>query len=127
MILNRIRPEIDNILRKNQNGFRKNISTSIQILTIRRILECVKSKNLSLTILLVDFSKVFDSINRNKMEFILRKYGIPTEIINAIIMLHRNTRSMVRSPDGDTTFFKITTSRRYPRTFPVHSMSRLYY
>ena len=54
-------------------------------------------------------SKVFDSINRNKMKFILRKYGIPTEIINAIMMLYRNTRSMVRSPDGDTTFFGITT------------------
>ena len=46
MILNRIRPEIDPILRKNQNGFRKNRSTSEQMLTIRRISEGVKSKNL---------------------------------------------------------------------------------
>ena len=30
------------------------------------------------------------------------------EIINAIMMLYRNIRSMVRSPDGDTTFFEIT-------------------
>ena len=43
------------------------------------------------------------------MEFILRKYGIPTDIINAIMMLYRNTRYMVRSQDGDTTFFEITT------------------
>ena len=43
------------------------------------------------------------------MNIILRKYGIPTEIINAIIMLYINTRSMVRSPDGDTHFFDITT------------------
>ena len=50
MILNRIRPEIDPILRKNQNGLRKNRSTSGQILTIRRILEGVKSKNLPLTL-----------------------------------------------------------------------------
>ena len=39
MILNRIRPEIDPILCKNQNGFMKNRSTSEHILTIRRILE----------------------------------------------------------------------------------------
>ena len=38
LLLNRIRPEIDPILRKNQNGFRSNHSTSGQILTIRRIL-----------------------------------------------------------------------------------------
>ena len=33
MLLNRIRTEIDPILRKNQNGFRKNRSTTGQILT----------------------------------------------------------------------------------------------
>ena len=38
---NRIEPKIDNILRKNQNGFRRNRSTISQILTIRRILEGV--------------------------------------------------------------------------------------
>ena len=108
IILNRIRPDIDPILQKNQNGFRKNRSTSGQILTIRCILEGVKSKNLPLTLLFIDFSKAFDSINRNKIEFILRKYGIETEIINAIMMLYMNTRSMVRLPDGDTTFFEIT-------------------
>ena len=42
MILNRIRPEIDPILRIKQNCFSKNRSTSGQILTIRRILEGVK-------------------------------------------------------------------------------------
>ena len=31
------------------------------------------------------------------------------EIINAIMMLYRNTCSMVKIPDGDTTFFEITT------------------
>ena len=66
MILNRSRLEIIPTLRKNQNGFRKNISTSGQILTIRRILEGVK--NLPLTLLFIDFSKAFYSIKRNKMD-----------------------------------------------------------
>ena len=79
MLLNRIRPEIDPILRKNQNGFRTNRSTTGQILTIRRILEGVKSKNLPLTLFFIDFSKAFDTINRNKMKEILLKYGIPEE------------------------------------------------
>ena len=107
MILNRIRPEINPILRKNQNGFRKNRSTSGQILTIRHILEGVKSKNLPLTLLFIDFSKAFDSIKRNNMEKILQIYGIPTETIEAIMMLYRNTRSMVRSHDGDTAFLRL--------------------
>ena len=39
-----IQTKIDNILRKNQNGFRRNRSTTSQILTIRRILEGVRAK-----------------------------------------------------------------------------------
>ena len=61
---NRIEPEIEKILRKNQNGFRRNQSTKSQILTIRRILEDVGAKSLEATILFVDFSKAFDSIGR---------------------------------------------------------------
>ena len=45
LLRNRIEPKIDNILRKNQNGFRRNRSTTSQILTIRRILEGVRAKN----------------------------------------------------------------------------------
>ena len=45
LLRNRIEPKIDNILRKNQNGFRRNRSTTLQILTIRRILEGVRAKN----------------------------------------------------------------------------------
>ena len=44
LLRNRIEPEIEKILRKNQNGFRKNRPTTSQILTIRRILESVRAK-----------------------------------------------------------------------------------
>ena len=44
LLRNRIEPKIDNILRKNQNGFRRNRPTTSQILTIRRILEGVREK-----------------------------------------------------------------------------------
>ena len=105
MLLNRIRPKIDPLLRKNQNGFRTNRSTSSQILTISRLLEGVKSHNLPAILLFVDFSKAFYSIDRNNIKHILKSYGIPAETVNAILMLYLNTRSMVRSPDGDTQFF----------------------
>ena len=41
---NRIEPKIDNILRKNQNSFRRNRSTTSLIITICRILEGVRVK-----------------------------------------------------------------------------------
>jgi len=107
LLLNRIQPEIEKVLRKNQNGFRKARSTTGQILTIRRLIEGIKSRNLEATILFVDFSKAFDSIDRSKLELILSAYGIPDEVVQAIMMLYRKTKAKVRSPDGDTDFFNI--------------------
>ena len=105
LLRNRIELKIDNILRKNQIGFRRNRSTTSQILTIRRILEGVRAKNLQATLLFVDFTKAFDSIHRGKMEQILLAYGLPKETAAAITI--RNTKVKVRSLNGDTEYFDI--------------------
>ena len=107
LLRNRIEPKNDDILRKNQNGFRRNRSTTSQILTISRILEGIWAKNLQATILFVDFTKAFDSIYRGKMEQILLAYSIPKETIAAITILYRNTKVKVRAPDGYTEYFDI--------------------
>ena len=60
------------------------------MLTIRRILEGVKSKNLPATLLFIDFSQAFDSINREKMKDILIIYGILIEVVTAIL-IHINS------------------------------------
>ena len=107
LLRNHIEPKIDNILRKNQNRFRRNRSTTSQILTIRRILEGVRGKNLRATLLFVDFTKAFDSIHSGKMEQILLAHGLPKETVAAITILYRNTKVKKRSPDGDTEYFDI--------------------
>ena len=78
LLRNRIEPKMENIFRKNQNGFSRNRSL---ILTIRRNLEGVRAKNLKAAIVFVDFTKAFDSIHRGKMEQILLAYGLPKETV----------------------------------------------
>ena len=78
-----------------------------QILTICRILEGVWAKILQVTILFIDFTKAFDSIHRGKMEQILLAYGLPKETIATMMILYRNTKVKVHSPDGDTDDFDI--------------------
>ena len=107
LLRNRIKSKIDNILRKNQNGFRRNRSMTSQILTTRRILEGLRAKNPQATLIFVDFTKAFDSIHRGKMEQNLLAYSIPKETVAAITILYRNTKVKVRSPDGDTEYFDI--------------------
>ena len=67
----------------------------------------MKANNLEAVILFVDFSKAFDSIHHGKIAEILQVYGIPNETITAIMMLYRNTKAMVQSPDGNTDFFNV--------------------
>ena len=91
MILNRIRPHLDPKLRINQNGFRPGRSTVAQILTLRRMLEGVNSKNLPAVLTFVYFRKAFDSIHRGKLMEILKAYGVPEEIVKAIEVPYVNT------------------------------------
>ena len=107
LLLNRLRPYVDPILRPNQNGFRQGRGTLSQILTIRRIIEGVKAKNLKAILTFVDFKKAFDSVDRNKLMSILRAYGIPEKLVCAIAIMYTDTIAKVMSPDGETDFFDI--------------------
>ena len=103
LLCNRLEPKIDNILNM-QNDFQRNRSMTSKILTIRRILEGIQAKNLQATILFVDFTKAFDSIERGEMEQILLTYGQPKETVAAIMILYRNIKVKVHSSDGDTDY-----------------------
>ena len=64
LLLNRVQAEIEKFLRKNQNGFHGNESTTSQILIISRITEGVRVKNLEATLLFVDFLLAYDFTQR---------------------------------------------------------------
>ena len=59
----------------------------------------------------IDFRKAFDSINRRKTIQILKAYGLPTRLVDAIGKTYEETRANVLSPDGETKFFKISTDK----------------
>ena len=97
-------------------------------MTIHRILEGVRAKNLQATILFVDFTKAFDTIHRGKMEQILHAYGLQKETVAAIMILYRNTKVKVRSPDGDRDYFDIVAGVLQGDTLapiPFYHLSRL--
>ena len=106
LLLNRIYPFIDPLLRPNQNGFRRGRSTLPQILAIRRILQECRIGNRTAALVFVDFSKAFDSIKREALFHILGLYGIPDPIIKAIKLLYDKSSSRVKTSDGLSNLFK---------------------
>ena len=71
------------------------------------MVEGIKAKQLTPVITFVDFKKAVDSIHKGKLMEILRAYGIPDKIVEAINILYTDTTAQVISPDGDAEFFQI--------------------
>ena len=109
ILLNRIRPHVDPILRKNQAGFRPGRSCAQQTHILRRIMDGFKEYQLPLTVTFVDFEKAFDSINRTTMFSVLRHYGIPETTVNAIQVLYSNSSSAVIVDGSISDPFDVTT------------------
>ena len=109
LLLNRIRPIVDQILRRNQAGFRAGRSTISQIAALRRLFEGAVSKKLPLVAIFVDFKKAFDSINREMLFQIMLAYGIPDQIVAATRKLYDNSKAMVVVNGKMSETFAITT------------------
>ena len=107
MILNRLRPILDPLLHISQNGFRQKRSTIGQIVALRRLIEGAKGNNLPCILTFIDFRKAFDTIHRGKLIEILRAYGVPDKMIEAIEATYSETWAKVRTADGETETFQI--------------------
>ena len=109
ILLARIREHVDPILRSNQAGFRPSRSCAQQVHILRRVMEAFQSYELQLIITFIDFKKAFDSINRKAMFAILRHYGIPEKLVNAIGVLYSDSKSAVMVDGNISEPFNVTT------------------
>ena len=98
MILNRLRPVIDPLC-SSQSGFRPGRSTVAQVFALRRIIEEVSKNKFPAVLVFIDFKRAFDSINHQTMFNILKVYGVPPRILDAIKLCYQNLKANIISPD----------------------------
>jgi hypothetical protein len=112
ILVNRMKKEVENILRKEQAGFRTGGNTVNHIFTLRNIIEQCLEYNATLYLNFIDFSKAFDSIIRKRLWQILEMYGIPQKYINIIRELYNNSKASVEVNGKLTDFFDVETGVR---------------
>lgn len=84
---------IDKKLRNEQAGFRKGTRGIDQIFALRNIIE--QCTEWQIYINFIDFEMAFDSIHRDSLWNILRKYGIPQHIVDLIKTFYANFKCRV--------------------------------
>ena len=100
VLLERMKEEVEAILRDEQAGFRQERLCTDQIATLRMILEQSLVWNTSLYVVFNDYEKELDNVDRTTLWKLLQRYGIPEKIIRIIRLAyepstcqvnHRNT------------------------------------
>ena len=109
MILNRISPIIDPLLRTEQNGFRKKRSTLQQVMQLKLIYEEIQyRKNQQGVFLFVDYSNAFPSVSVDAIKAALKAFHVPQFLIDAILKMYSGHQGIVRNSDGLSAPFNIT-------------------
>ena len=95
VLLERMKKEVEAILRDEQAGFRQERSCTYQIATLRMILEQSLEWNTSLYVVFIDYEKAFDSVDRSTLWKLLQHYGIPEKIIRMIRLAYEPSTCQV--------------------------------
>ena len=80
ILLHRLKPVIEDILRDEQAGFQKGRDCNDQIFIVRHLMQQANEMPEPLCLCFVDSEKAFDSVSRRTMGKIMRHYGIPRRV-----------------------------------------------
>ena len=100
--------EENGVLCDSQNGFRKGRSTVDHIVSLTLLIEIRKLKRQSTFAAFIDFTKAYDSINRDLPFRKLSDMGLTGRIHKAITSLYDNVKCCVRINGLKTDYFEVS-------------------
>ena len=90
-----------------QSGFRKDRGTRDQIANIRWIMEKAREFQKNIYSCFIDYTKVFDCVDHNKLWKILQEMGIPDHLTCLLRNLYAGQEATIRTGHEITDWFKI--------------------
>ena len=96
VLLNRRSEHISqNVLPETQCGFRSGRSTMDMIFCLKQVQEKCIEHNMPLYVVFIDFSKAFDTVSRQGLWQVLKKYGCTEKFVSLIEALHTGMQAKV--------------------------------
>lgn len=112
VLLNRLKPEAENIIAEEQAGFRAGRSTTEQIFNLRILCEKHLQHQQDLYHVFIDFKKAFDRVWHSALWATMRKYNINANLIKVIEHLYDHATSAVLLNGNTGEWFRTTVGVR---------------
>ena len=91
---------INNLISKNQIGFKEKSRTSDHIFTLKTITDHYKQKGKKVFSAFIDLKKAFDTVWRLGLFYKLLKYNVPKRIFNIIHSMYTDTTCKIKFSNG---------------------------
>ena len=98
----------ERILPETQCGFRAGRGTVDMMFVARQMQEKCREQNRDLYLAFVDLAKAFDTVNRNLLWQILKRYGCPEKFIAVLRQFYDDTESRVAVGGDESSSFPVT-------------------
>ena len=105
ILQSRLQQYVNHELPDVQAGFRKGRGTRDQISNIHWIIKKVREFQKNIYFCFIDYGKVFDSVDHNKLWKILKEMRIPDHLTCLLIKLYAVQEATVRTGHRTTTWF----------------------
>ena len=112
VILNRLKPQAEEIIAEEQAGFRAGRSTTEQIFNLRILCEKYLQHQQNLYHVFIDFKKAFDRLWHAALWATMRKYNISANLVRTIEQLYDKATGAVQMNGSIGEWFKTTVEVR---------------
>ena len=112
VILNRFKPQAEEIIAEEQAGFRAGRSTTEQIFSLRILCEKYLQYQQNLYHFFIDFKKAFDRVWHAALWATMRKYNISANLVRTIQQLYDKATSAVQMNGSIGEWFRTTVGVR---------------
>ena len=108
----RLQRVAEEVLPDSQCGFRVGRGCADMVFCTRQLVEKAREHNTTLYLLFVDLRKAYDSVPREALWQVLRKYGVPPSLVNIIRFLHDGMKAEVTVDGAITPEIEVTNGLR---------------